>query len=58
MEQNLWEADRSSACQEIPRILSNQKFRYRIQNSPPPLFILNQISADHATASDVWKINF
>jgi len=58
MEQNLWEADMSAACQEIPRILWNQKFRYRIYKSPPTLFILNKINADHAFASDVWKIQF
>jgi len=53
MEQNLWKADNSSACQEIPRILWNQKFRYHVYKSLSPLFILNQINADRASASDV-----
>jgi len=38
MEQSpFWEANRFAASQEIPRILWNRKFHYRIHKSPPPV---------------------
>jgi hypothetical protein len=42
MEQSpSWEANRSSASQEIPCILRNPKNQYHIYMNPPPVPILN-----------------
>ena len=46
-----WEANSSSASQEILRILWNPKVNCRFQNSPPPVSILGQINPAHALTS-------
>ena len=43
-----WEADSSSACPEILRMLRNPKVYYRISNSSPPVPIQSQIDPVHA----------
>ena len=58
MEQSpSWEANRFSACQEIPRILWKPKFLYLIRMCPPPVPILNQFDQVHDPTSHFLKIH-
>ena len=52
-----WQANRSSACQEIPRILWNPQVQYCRHKSLPPLHNLSQINPVHAPLSHL-KMHF
>jgi hypothetical protein len=53
-----WEANRSSASQEIPRILRTIMIIYCIHNSPPTAPVLSQIDPVYAPPSHLSKIRF
>jgi len=58
MEQTLSrEARRFSSSQEIPRIVWNQKVRYRTHQSPPLVPILNQNNPVHVPSFNFLKIH-
>ena len=52
-----WEAIRSAASQEIPRISRNPKVHYRTHKRPPPVSILGQPNPVHIHTSHLLGIN-
>jgi len=53
-----WEANMSSASQEIPRILRNPGVHYRIHRNQPPILILGQMNSVHPLPLRFFKIHF
>jgi hypothetical protein len=59
MEQSpSWEANSSSAVQQIPSILCNTKVHYRIHKRSSPLPIVSQINPLHVSPSHFLKTRY
>ena len=52
-----WEANRFSPTQEIPCILWNLKFHYRIHKCPTCVPVLNHVDPFHALTSHFLKVH-
>jgi hypothetical protein len=58
MEQNPWEADSRTSCQEIPRLLCKPEVHYRFHRSQLLDSTLNQMNRDYTLKSYLLKDQF